>query len=419
MRVYLVSTTDIIGGAARAAYRLHTGLRALGVDSNMLVSDKHSDDPNVLRFQANDFIFERIARRLRRERIDRAFAGYSKTRPTGLELFSDDRSRFGKAVPKALPPCDIVNLHWVSGFLDYRSFFTALPNRVPVVWTLQDMNPFTGGCHYDGGCGKYLDECSCCPQLGSATKRDLSNAIFRRKSEVFSALPSGRLCLVAPSRWLAEEASKSQLFGRFQIYHITHGVDVEIFKPRDRSASRELFGIDQDAKVVLFVSDALNNPRKGLDLLVDALDGLSTIKGLRLLTIGRGRLELPSHLAHLHLGPVTADRLMSFGYSAADVFVIPSRQEALGQTALEAMACGVPMVGFNAGGIPDMVRPGVTGFLAERENVSDLRACIEKLLQDDNTRRDIAENCRRVALAEYSLDRQAERYAELYHSLLD
>src|SRR4051794_32997950 len=158
MRILHLSATDVAGGAARATYRLHTGLKRLGHDSRMLVGKKWSEDAAVDGLQPPRDLVSRVKRRLRRRRIEADFARYLPTRPAGLEPFSDDRTEHGPAILRQLQqllPAHVINLHWVAGFLDHESFFDGVPRDVPLVWRLADMAPCTGGCHYDEGCGRF------------------------------------------------------------------------------------------------------------------------------------------------------------------------------------------------------------------------------------------------------------------------
>ncbi len=417
MKVLHFSTSDQTGGAARAAFRLHRGLRVREVQSSMYVRSQQSVDEHVQKYQPARDLWTRIQRRWRREKIERSFARYSDTRPEGLEPFSDDRSPFGGRVVERCPEADVLHLHWISGFVDLPSFFRHV--SVPVVWTLHDMNPFTGGCHYDRGCGRFVDACGACPQLGSSAEDDLSRAIWRRKKEAFSAIPPEQLHVVATSRWMAEEARRSSLLDSFEVSRIPLGLDVDTFAPRDGEGLRRALGIPEEAKVLLFVAHSTENKRKGFGLLTEALKGIDErISDLFLLSVGGGHPDFPSSLEHLHLGHVDSDRLLSAVYSSADAFVIPSRQEAFGQTALESIACGTPVIGFDAGGIPDLVRPGETGVLAKTGDVKSLRAAIEKMFSDETRREKMETQARSVAVEEYALEVQAERYTELYRGLI-
>jgi len=419
MNVVHVGTTDAGNGAAIAAYRIHEGLRRLGVASTMFVAEKHTDDPDVRVFEPPRMPMRRIRRRLRRMRIRSAMARYRHARTPDLEAFSDDRSEHEADVPAQLPASDIVHVHALLGFVDYQSFFATVPRQSPVVRTLHDMSFFTGGCHYDGECGKFTQRCGACPQLGSNTAADLSRQIWERKAAAFAAIPDGRLHLVATSRWLAGEAQRSRLLRRFPVTVIPHGIDTEVFRPRDREQSRNVLGIDRDARVVLFVAEPITRRIKGFPVFAEAMNRLGDLRKLMVVSVGNGHPPVPLKVPHLHLGRIRQERLLSLVYSAADVFVMPSLQEAFGLTALEAIACGVPVVGSAVGGILDTVRPGVTGMLVPPGDAKATATAIADLLDDPATRQAMAVSCRRVVLEEYTLESQAKRYARLYEAIVD
>ncbi|NJN15536.1 MAG: glycosyltransferase [Oscillochloris sp.] len=418
MKIVHISTNDTGGGAARAAYRLHIGLRRLGHDSQMYVAQKQSDDPTVLAIPAANGL-NSLRERGRGRQIRADFKPYKNLRPQGLEPFTDDRSRYGKAMVDALPPADIINLHWAAMFLDYGMFFRRVPARTPVVWRLSDMNAFTGGCHYDEGCGRYAAACGACPQLVSRDPNDLSFQIWQRKRAAYDAIPPGRLHIVALNQWIAGEVRRSSLLSTVPVHVIPNGLDTNTFAPRDRAFARSTLGVPADAKVVLFVAHSTKNRRKGLKLLVEALAGMDDIPNLFFLSIGRGGTIADLRIPQLSLGQLNQDRLISLVYSAADLFVIPSLQDNMPSTALEAVSCGTPVVGFDVGGVPEIVRPGVTGLLAPVGDVGALRAAIRQLLLDEPRRQAIAECCRTIALAEYTQELQARRYVELYEHILN
>lgn len=406
------------GGAARAALRLHAGLRKLGHDSLFFVKDAAGDEDGTLIFNPGTNLFARALRMVRRKRIESDFAPYRHQRAVGQELFSDDRSALCSEVRSQLPPCDVIHLHWVAGFIDYSDFLSTVPRQTPVVWTLHDMNPFTGGCHYDEGCGKFAAACGACPQLGSADDADLSRRSWKRRHEALSKVPPGRLHIVADSRWLAAQAKSSSLFAGFPVTSIHYSLEVDKFAPRDRLAARSVLGIPGDARVVLFVADHVTIRRKGFAVLVEALRNMPGSSDPFLLSMGHGTLPISVPFPHLHLGHVSGDRFLSIVYSSADVFVIPSLQEAFGQVALESMACGTPVVGSDAGGIPEVVRDGLTGLLARAGDSLSLRDSILRLLNDASLRSSLASNCREIAVKEYALEIQAKNYVDLYSSIL-
>ena len=418
MRILHLSSSDVTGGAARAASRLHFGLRRLGVDSTMLVGRQANFDPSIARFRPPRDVASRVRRTLRRNRIRRDFAQYAPTRPAGCDRFSDDRTEDGGALLRQLPPCDLVNLHWVAGFLDHASVIPALP-PVPLVWRLADMAPLTGGCHYDDGCGKFTASCGACPQLGSRDEHDLSRQVWRRKHAALAALPPGRLTLVGTSNWIAGEARRSGLLGRFPIHVIPNGLDTADFAPRDKRFARETLGLPPDARVVLFAADTVTERRKGLALLLEALTALrGDVANLVLVSVGHGKPPVDPSIRHEHLGSISNDRFLSMIYSAADVFAIPSIQESFGQTVSESLACGTPVVGFATGGMLDMVRPGLTGRLVPVGDVAGLRDAILALLRDAEGLRQMSRHCRAIAVDEYSMATQAAAYLRLYESLV-
>jgi glycosyltransferase involved in cell wall biosynthesis len=418
IRVGHFSTFDVSGGAARAAYRLHRGLVDAGIQSTMVVASKASSDPTVHLVPRSRNVFSKIRRRLRYGFTAREIAAHKASIARGHDLFSSDRIPGGIQVPDRELKLDVIHLHWISWFIDYEDFFARLPPSLPIVWTLHDMNPFTGGCHYDAFCGRFRDQCGRCPALDSDSPNDLSHRIFQRKAEIFGRMAPPRLHIVTPSRWLGDTARESTLLKRFACTVIPYGLDTSVYKPIERGECRKALDIPLDAKAVLFVADANQNKRKGLSLLLDALSLVRDIPGLVLLSIGGAPAGIGGDIPHVAMGQVRDDRLLASVYSAADVLVIPSLQDNLPNTVLEAMACGTPSVGFDVGGIADMIRPGLTGLLAPPRDVPALAGAIRSLLSDENRGR-LGGACRDLAVAEYDLKLQARRYLDLYETLIN
>ncbi len=377
----------------------------------MYVLKQSSDDDAVERFIPPADTLSGIQRRLRSWRIKWDASAYEDTRPSGLEPFSEDRTRYGAQTVASMPECDIINLHWIAGFVDVGAFLEETTH--PVVWTLHDQNPFTGGCHYDYGCDKFKTQCGACPQLGSSNQNDLSRQVWRRKRQAYRKA-GDRLHVVAPSQWLGDTAQESSLFGDVPISVIPYGVDTDLFFPSNGAGLRSTLGIDPDDRAVLFVAESTSNQRKGFSLLLEALKNISLDDNLCLLSVGATKPKVNTSTPHHHLGKIINDRLLAAIYACADLFVIPSRQDNLPNTVLESMSCGTPVVGFETGGIPDMVRPHETGLLAEAGDVRKLREAIELLAQSDDKRREMSRTCREVAVEEYALQVQAKRYRTLY-----
>jgi len=426
MKITIVNTFANAGGAARAAHRLHSGLRSIGHESTMYVSEGWGDSvvkhkprkrSEALHTPRLRRVLARIWKRglLELKLIPLTFDDYAESRPPGLDKYSEASSKFGADILGGIPPCDVINLHWVADFVDCS--LLPLLGEKPLVWTLHDMNPFTGGCHYDDGCPKYLESCGACPQLGSGRACDLSKKVFLQKQTAFRKLDPGRFHVVAPSRWLAEEASRSTLMKPFSCSVIPNGLNTNVFAPRNTEWLRETFGIPEDGKVILFVADSVGNRRKGIQYLLDALGAFRDSSKVTLLSVGSGEIEVPGSFRYIRIGRIEDDRLLSIIYSSVDVFVIPSVQDNLPNTVLESISCGTPIVGFDVGGIPDVVRNGETGILVRQGDVFGMKSAIEGILSNDKLRESMSRNCRALALREYSEDVQAKRYISVYESV--
>ena len=187
MMVVQLSTSDVSGGAARAAHRLHRGLREGGEDSRMFVKSKSSEDDTVDAWTPNGSIFNGLKDRIKRRWLSRRFQKYRETRPDGLEIFSQARTVHGHRVVDSIPDADVYNLHWINGFIDPLPFFRATDQ--PIVWTLHDMNPFTGGCHYNGGCRRFGTAVGSAPS-SDRTVRKTCPAPSGRVSERPTGTPS-------------------------------------------------------------------------------------------------------------------------------------------------------------------------------------------------------------------------------------
>ena len=417
MKVVHISSFAFTGGAARSAFRLHDGLKRAGIESSMIVSPMERGGKAVVPFEVSNNFIRTVQRFNRGLQIQRNLNRYSHKQPEGLELFSSDRSRYGVELAHSLPPCDVIHLHWISGFVDLPNFFQIIPPDKTVIWTLHDMNTFSGGCHFSLECNRYQQGCGQCPQLGSVDHRDLSNQIWRRKKRVFSKVNTKRLHFVAPSRWLAYETKQSPLLNRFPLSVIPYGIDTDEFSPRNKESARAALGLSPKANVILFIAHNVRIKRKGLKILHEALQQISQNNSYCLLSIGRGNIFKDLKFQHIHLGRIENDRLLASVISAAGLFVIPSQQDNLPNTVLEAMACGTPVLGFNTGGIPDMVREGVTGCLVNNGDIEGLSGQIVEMFKDREFLTKLSDNCRRIAVDEYALHISAKRYLDLYEQV--
>ncbi|PNQ95181.1 glycosyl transferase family 1 (plasmid) [Azospirillum argentinense] len=421
MNIVLVSTYEANGGAARAANRLFQGLRGLGADGHpldcrLLVTRKETDDPGVEVLGPPSPGEQERGQALSAELLD-ATAPYPVLRMNhGFAPFHSDRSTAGEVLLRRLVGADVVNLHWVRGQIDYPAFFRDRPLGIPVVWTLHDMHPFTGGCHYAGSCTGFERACGACPVLGSENEEDLSRTVLTRKAACVARYP-GPIHIVAPSRWLAEAARRSLVFAGLPVSIIPYGLDTSRFRPWERSAARQALGVPEGKPTVLFTAHGLNDPRKGLSLLDDALVRIGPHREVCLLLAGEGKVHLRSGVECIRLG-VQDDAGMVRAYSAADAVAVTSTEDNLPNAVLEGMACGTAVIGTAVGGIPDVVRHGINGFLVASGDVASLAHVLDDALRDLPGLHAMGGEARRIVEREYSLEVQARRYLELYRSLV-
>jgi glycosyltransferase involved in cell wall biosynthesis len=404
MKILHVNQSDISGGAAIAGYRLHQGLLEQSIDSKMLVGTVKTDS-------------DRIASVPRKPRLENLINRL--TRYIGLNyinLFSS----FDIPNHKFYQDADILNFHNLhTGYFNYLSI-PKLAKPKPVVFTLHDMWSFTGHCAYSYDCDRWKTGCGKCPYPDTypAIYRDSTHLEWKLKDWVYSR---SNLAIVTPSNWLTEQTKESML-RRFPIYQIPYGIDTNAYLPLEQLLCKNILGIAQDKRVLLFGADSLKDKRKGGDLLLKVLQQLpqSLKSETLLLTFGNGSEAIIAGLGmpHINLGYINSDRLKSIAYSAADLFIFPTRADNLPLVLQESLACGTPMVSFDIGGVPDLVRPMVTGYLAKSEDTQDFCNGIVRLLEDDQLRQTMSANCRAIALDEYSLELQAKRYIEIYKKML-
>jgi glycosyltransferase involved in cell wall biosynthesis len=410
MKILIVNTYDITGGAARAAYRLHRALLSQSIDSQMLVHNKSSDDYTVTTETG------KFAKELNRLRpyIDSIPGRFYKER-TKL-LFSPSWFPFSNIVSRinAINP-DIVHLHWICGGMITIEDIAKI--KAPIVWSLHDDWAFTGGCHIKWECERYKECCGICPRLGSEKENDLSRKVFNRKHHVFSKLPN--LTIVGLSRWLERCAKESRLFRHNKIVNLPNPIDTSIFKPFDKQLSRELSNLPQHKKLVLFGADSVtSNLNKGFKELCEALHKLKT-NNIELVVFGSSEPKESQNFGFKthYLGHLYDDVSLVTLYSAVDVMVVPSLQEAFGQTASEAMACGTPVVAFGHTGLLDIVDHINTGYLAKPCDIDDLAYGIDSILNALNYD-ELCYNAREKILKEFDSKVVAKKYIELYKELI-
>jgi len=415
-----INTSDIQGGAARAAFRLNKALNKLNVNSEMFVQSKTGDDINV--------------KSVAETKIQKAFA---KIRPyyemLFLELyknrqkapFSVARTGVDICKNKYVKEADLINLHWINaGFLSLKSIKKLNQLNKPIVWTLHDMWPFTGGCHYSGGCTKYKAKCGQCPILNSCKDRDLTRRIWGKKNKYYKYL---NLTIVTCSTWLAQCAKDSSLFNDLRIEVIPNSVDTNVFKPIKKEIARDILNLPQNKYLVSFgAASATSDKRKGFYYLNEALGKIKKdypqIKDdIELLVFGASYSEDINKLSIKtnFLGRLNDDHSLALCYSAADMFVGPSLEEAFGLTYTEAMACSTPCVAFDYSGPKDIINHKQNGYLAEYKSVDDIAQGICWMLEDKKRLIDMGKKARQKVLDNYTYDIVGNKYLKLYKELLD
>jgi len=420
LKVTHLSTYDIYGGAARAAYRQHQALLEAGVDSQMLVRFKYSSDETVHAYYPSADLPHRIKRVISRY--------YLKTWRDGIKkrcvnssisgALSDDRSEILLNFDSANLETDIINIHKVYDFIDLPNFFQTLPKQIPIVVTLHDLGFMTGGCDYPFRCHNFKQSCGQCPILLSSQPTDTSSSIYYDKVSAYKSRNNKTLAFVANSNWTLQQAKHSSLLASYTCKLINYGLNTKIFNPQRRHIARQALGLPITKPIVLFSAHNIDYARKGGKLLIEALENEAFSEDIIVITFGSGQLPIHRYPS-FHFGQVNDERLQSLIYQAADVFVIPSLEEAFGQTALESVACGTVVAGFATGGIPDIVKKDVNGELVSVEDISALRQVIINLIKNVTLREQWTSKAENWINKRFSYKVTADHYIDLYHKLLN
>ena len=384
----------------------------------MLVRHKHSDDTSVVQYARNSGAGHRAARVLRRAWISYKEKQSRKHCRKIICGLNDPRADLLRGVDRRIAEADVINIHKVEHFVDLPALLGRLPPSKPVVITLHDLSPIAGGCDYPGSCRRFEAACGCCPIMDSHRAGDYSHRIFRMKKMAYSRLSRERLAFVANSFWSGEKARLSALTKGRRIEVIHYGLDQTVYSSEKRRDARQALGIGAEEPVLLFAAHDLGLPHKGGRYLRDAMVNVRCQRPIRLLTMGAGHFQVGSEYRHTHFGQVESDELQALLYRAADVFIIPSLEEAFGQAALEAIACGAVVAGFSVGGISDIVKCDLNGLLVVRGDSNALGQAIMRLLKDETLRVRWQEACQAWVKARFSFDRNATAYHALYESLL-
>lgn len=409
-----------MGGASIGAVRLQQALsRYSDWNSNILVREKNTSNPSVVPYSSSAWGKRIGFARFAAERLYLKAFEASKEQHWAFDpaLFGTDLTGH-PAVVKA----DVLHLHWINhGFLSTGSLAGLARSGKPLVWTMHDMWPFTGGCHHSGECENYTGRCGNCKFMRRPAPSDLSHSVWQRKER---ALAGGNLTAVACSEWLADRARRSGLFGQRKVVAIPNPLDTDVFAPVPKQQARRTLGLPENKHLILFAAMRLDAPMKGFAYFREALERLAAAfpesrETTELLLFGQSKEEdfagLP-YKAHA-LGRLSDSQRIAQAYAAASVFVIPSLEENLPYTIMEAMSCGTPSVGFRIGGIPELIDDGVNGGLAAYRSAESLSGKIAAVLFGEGYEA-LCDNARVKVVTSYSEKVIAKRYAEVYEGSL-
>lgn len=413
MRVLIVNTSERTGGAAVAANRLMEALNNNGIKAKMLVQDKETNQITVAALPQSwklhwNFLWER-------------FRIWLSLHLQRTHLFEIDIANTGTDITRLreFQEADIIHLHWINqGMLSLKDIRKILESGKRVVWTMHDIWPATAICHLTLNCRQFETQCCQCPLLPrGGSSNDLAAKIWRKKQKM---LEGQHISFVACSQWLAEEAKKSALLKDQHITNIPNPIDTRLYCPGDKQKARKDLELPLDGRIILFVSQRVTNPNKGMQYLIDACNLLmkqypDMANNTSVAILGghteelMGKLPFQTHA----LGYINDEHQIVKVYNAADVFVLPSLSENLPNTIMEAMACGIPSVGFRIGGIPEEIDHQQNGYVADYRDAADLARGIRWTL-DESDKEEIKKACLQKVARNYSQQSVAKRYMEVY-----
>ncbi len=416
MRVLIINTSERIGGAAVAANRLMEALKNNGIKAKMLVRDKQTDRISVVELKRTwkniwRFVWERIiiwkANHFKKNNLFAVDIANTGTDITGLPEFKQ---------------ADVIHLHWINqGMLSFKDLGKIMTSGKPVVWTMHDMWTFTGMCHYAGDCERYMQECHHCPLLyGGGSKKDLSYRTYRKKQKLYKGVS---ITFVACSRWLESIAKRSSLLKGQTVINIPNAINTNLFKPSDKEEAGVKCHLPADKKLLLFGSVKITDKRKGLKYFIDACKLLAEKYPEMKDTIGvvvfgqqSSQLESMIPFPVYAMNYVHNEKEIVNIYNAVDLYVTPSLEDNLPNTIMEAMACGIPCVGFDVGGIPQMIDHLHNGYVARYKSSEDFANGIRWALTESEYP-DLGREAARKVVSNYSESIIAKQYIDLYNKV--
>ena len=416
MRVLIINTSERIGGAAIAANRLMDALKNNGIKAKMLVRDKQTEQISVVGLKKSwwkvwQFIWERViiwkANKFKKHNLFEVDIANTGTDITSLPEFKQ---------------ADVIHLHWINqGMLSLTDIRRIIDSGKPIVWTMHDMWPCTGICHHARQCNKYQQECKNCPYLlNGGSPRDLSNKVFLQKKELYN---NSSIVFVTCSQWLKGQAEKSALLDKHTVINIPNPININLFKPRNKQEARTRCNFPADKRIILFGAAKPMDKRKGVDYFIESCNLLvqkhPELKDqIGIAIYGKQSEQIVPLLPFetYDLKYISSEKELVNVYNAIDLYATPSLEENLPNTIMEAMACGVPCVGFNVGGIPEMIDHLHNGYVAEYKSAEDFANGIYWTLTEGEYDM-LSEEANRKVTACYSEGTIAKKYIEVYNKI--
>ena len=411
MKIVHISTSDKIGGAALAANRLNSAFNLANVDSIMIVLNQSGADKNIISVRKGKNQYISKLNLLATESLKRKLFRPNYT--TSLGWCGYDLCKI-----KEIIEADVIYIHWTGfGFLSIKGLSNILDLNKPTIIFMHDMWFITGGCHHSFECDLYKTSCSKCSKIGNKKFNSITSITFNLKKKYLTKYKN--LHIVAPSNWLANCVKQSALFKNNSINVIHNLIDTDSYKPIDKQIARKILNIPEDKKIILFGANGGKSDKyKGWDYLVSAIsqidrnDVVIALFGGNISEEDRKLLKFPIY----SFGYLYDEYSTMLLYNAADVFVMPSLAENFPNTILESLACGTPVVGFNVGGIPDLIKHQQTGYLAEYMNERDLTNGINWIF--NNERLFIKEKLHNYITENYSFKRIVSEHKEYISKFL-
>lgn len=413
MKIVHIVAGELNSGAAKGAYNIHKALRKKGVDSFLLTTGKNVDkDPYVISVNSSKIakLINYIRPFFEQVKIKKYKNGLNTVKSSGVPLLAVNFMKY-----KQVKDADIINLHWINGGM--INIKTLKSVKKPIVWTVRDMWPLTGICHYALGCEKYKTGCGRCFQLGSSKSKDLSYKISHLKKEI-----SNNIITVSVSRWIHEQVNESFAFKDGKNFYIQNCIDTSEFMAIDKSIAKELIDVPMNKQIILLGAQNINDSYKGGKYLGELIEKLDSKKYFILL-LGRCNKELKD-LLDKHdiefkaLGFISDTLSLRVIYSAADVFVMLSIQDALPKMPVEAMCCGTPVVSFDTSGLKDVIDHKQNGYRAKAFEVSDLLTGIEWVCDNEHYE-DLRTSAINKATSFFDASVVADKYIQLYEDILN